>query len=48
MPSLGTLDATRDWSFAGDVAEAMWLMVHRPGLRRTRAGRGPVRCRADR
>lgn len=24
---LGNLDATRDWSFAGDVAEAMWLMV---------------------
>src|SRR4051812_14098746 len=24
---LGDLDATRDWSFAGDVAEAMWLML---------------------
>ena len=24
---LGNLDATRDWSFAGDVAEAMWLML---------------------
>jgi len=24
---LGNLDATRDWSFAGDVAQAMWLMV---------------------
>ena len=26
---LGNLDATRDWSFAGDVAEAMWLMLQR-------------------
>jgi len=25
--ALGDLDATRDWSFAGDVAEAMWLML---------------------
>ena len=24
---LGDLDATRDWSYAGDVAEAMWLML---------------------
>ena len=24
---LGDLEATRDWSFAGDVAEAMWLML---------------------
>jgi len=24
---LGNLDDTRDWSFAGDVAEAMWLML---------------------
>jgi len=24
---LGNLDATRDWSYAGDVAEAMWLML---------------------
>lgn len=24
---LGNLDATRDWCFAGDVAEAMWLML---------------------
>ena len=24
---LGDLDAVRDWSFAGDVAEAMWLML---------------------
>jgi GDPmannose 4,6-dehydratase len=24
---LGDLDATRDWSFAGDAVEAMWLML---------------------
>jgi GDPmannose 4,6-dehydratase len=24
---LGDLDATRDWSYAGDVVEAMWLML---------------------
>ena len=24
---LGDLDATRDWSFAGDCVEAMWLML---------------------
>jgi GDPmannose 4,6-dehydratase len=24
---LGDLDARRDWSYAGDVAEAMWLML---------------------
>jgi GDPmannose 4,6-dehydratase len=27
---LGDLNATRDWGFAGDVAEAMWLMLQRP------------------
>ena len=27
---LGDLDATRDWSFAGDVVEAMWLMLQQP------------------
>jgi len=26
---LGSLEATRDWSYAGDVAEAMWLMLQR-------------------
>jgi GDPmannose 4,6-dehydratase len=25
--TLGTLDAKRDWGFAGDVASAMWLML---------------------
>jgi GDPmannose 4,6-dehydratase len=27
---LGDLGATRDWGFAGDFAEAMWLMLQRP------------------
>ena len=25
--SLGSLDARRDWGFAGDYVEAMWLML---------------------
>ena len=25
---LGNLDAARDWGFAGDYVEAMWLMLH--------------------
>ncbi|HBA04106.1 MAG TPA: GDP-mannose 4,6-dehydratase, partial [Clostridium sp.] len=25
--SLGNLDAKRDWGFAGDYVEAMWLML---------------------
>jgi GDPmannose 4,6-dehydratase len=28
--SLGNLDAARDWGFAGDYAEAMWLMLQQP------------------
>jgi GDPmannose 4,6-dehydratase len=27
---LGNLDARRDWGFAGDFVEAMWLMLQRP------------------
>jgi len=27
---LGNLDAKRDWGFAGDYVEAMWLMLQRP------------------
>jgi GDPmannose 4,6-dehydratase len=27
---LGDVSATRDWGFAGDFAEAMWLMLQRP------------------
>ncbi len=26
---LGNMDARRDWGFAGDYVEAMWLMLHR-------------------
>jgi GDPmannose 4,6-dehydratase len=28
---LGNLDARRDWGFAGDYVEAMWMMLQRPG-----------------
>jgi GDPmannose 4,6-dehydratase len=28
--SLGNLEARRDWGFAGDYVEAMWLMLQRP------------------
>jgi GDPmannose 4,6-dehydratase len=28
--SLGNLDARRDWGFAGDFVEAMWLMLQQP------------------
>ncbi len=28
---LGNLDAKRDWGFAGDYVEAMWLMMQQPG-----------------
>lgn len=27
---LGNLDASRDWAFAGDCVEAMWLMLQQP------------------
>jgi GDPmannose 4,6-dehydratase len=27
---LGNLDAIRDWGFAGDYVEAMWLMLQQP------------------
>ena len=27
---LGNLDAKRDWGFAGDYVEAMWLMMQQP------------------
>jgi GDPmannose 4,6-dehydratase len=27
---LGDLDAVRDWTYAGDVVEAMWLMLQQP------------------
>ena len=28
---LGNLDARRDWGFAGDYVEAMWMMLQQPG-----------------
>ena len=28
--TLGNMDAARDWGFAGDFTEAMWLMLQRP------------------
>ncbi len=28
--SLGNLDSSRDWGFAGDYVEAMWLMLQQP------------------
>jgi GDPmannose 4,6-dehydratase len=28
--TLGNLDAERDWGFAGDYVEAMWLMLQQP------------------
>jgi GDPmannose 4,6-dehydratase len=28
--SLGNLDATRDWGFAGDYVQAIWLMLQQP------------------
>src|SRR5262249_32264391 len=28
--SLGNLDAQRDWGFAGDYVEAMWMMLQQP------------------
>ena len=34
--SLGNLDAQRDWGFAGDYVEAMWLMLQQDDGRRLR------------
>ena len=31
--TLGNLDARRDWGFAGDFVEAMWLMLQQPTAR---------------
>ena len=31
--TLGNLDAKRDWGFAGDFVEAMWLMLQQPTAR---------------
>jgi GDPmannose 4,6-dehydratase len=31
--TLGNLDSKRDWGFAGDFVEAMWLMLQQPEAR---------------
>ena len=43
---LGNLDAQRDWGFAGDYVEAMWLMLQAGRARRLRDrdGRGALRA----
>ena len=43
---LGNLDAKRDWGFAGDYVEAMWLMLQqeRAGRLRDRHRRDATRC----
>jgi GDPmannose 4,6-dehydratase len=28
--AIGSLDATRDWGYAGDYVQAMWLMLQQP------------------
>ena len=45
---LGNLDARRDWGFAGDYVEAMWLMLQQaePARLRDRHRRDPQRARA--
>ena len=34
--TLGNLDSARDWGFAGDYVEAMWLMLQQDDRRRLR------------
>ena len=47
---LGNLEAQRDWGFAGDYVEAMWLMLQqaRAGRLRRRHRRGAQRARVRR
>ena len=47
---LGNLDAKRDWGFAGDYVEAMWLMLQQDeaGRLRRRHRRDPQRPRVPR
>ena len=42
---LGNLDAERDWGYAGDFVQAMWLMLQQEPARRLRDrhGRAPLR-----
>lgn len=40
---LGDLDARRDWGFAGDYVEAMWLMLQQPQARDYVVGTGRLR-----
>ncbi|TSC71972.1 MAG: GDPmannose 4,6-dehydratase [Parcubacteria group bacterium Gr01-1014_38] len=39
---LGTLDAKRDWGFAGDYVRAMWLMLQQPQPRHYVIGTGEI------
>lgn len=41
--SLGNLDAKRDWGFAGDYVEAMWLMLQQPTADDFVIGTGQIR-----
>ena len=36
--ALGNLDARRDWGYAADYVEAMWMMLQQPEPRRLRGG----------
>ena len=44
---LGNLDARRDWGFAGDYVEAMWLMLQRPEPQDFVVGTGVTSSVAD-
>ncbi len=45
--ALGNLDAERDWGFAGDYVEAMWLMLQQPEPRDYVIGTGEVHSVRD-
>jgi GDPmannose 4,6-dehydratase len=44
---MGNLDAERDWGFAGDYVEAMWLMLQQPEPRDYVIGTGQVHSVRD-
>src|SRR5260370_10510720 len=44
---LGNLDAKRDWGFAGDYVEAMWLMLQQPKPDDYVVATGETRSRRD-